>query len=717
MVQNIYSDKILYLNSPKLITNFKNNSNNYTFNSQPTNLIISNKINKSILNNDIGNNKFDKRYKNNLVSQDNVEIKKSKVRTSKKYKKQEILENEELFFNQSSSVLNSHKITKYKKKNKKFNANQNNTINNSDSSRVDKDIIISRPLTVQELSNQLNISEAKIITDLFLQGISVTINDLIDIDISIEIAKKYDFNIVNPCISSVKSSEKIDYNDSLIKRPPLITILGHVDHGKTTLFDAILNTQFTSQEFGGITQNINGYEIDHLYNNDLYKLVFIDTPGHEAFSSMRFRGSKITDIALLVVAADDGLKPQTIESIKYILEMDLLYIVVINKIDKKNINISKIKENLMAYNIISQDLGGDAVFVEVSALENINIDLLLSNICLISDLNKFVSNPNRLAEGTVLESHLNKKQGLIANLVIQNGSLKIGDWIVAGHIYGKVKNIKDFQNNRLNEALPSSIVKVLGFSSSPESGISFQVVSTEKEAKIYINSFNYDSNTILNNSLKSLNSRVTFNREKNLKKLNLIIKTDTQGSLEAIINSLSKISQSKVQFNILSADASNISNTDLELALATNSIIIAFGLDISLYINHSVKQNSLILKTFNIIYDLLDYIKTYMLDLIDIEYEHLLIGNAIVKEVFFINKGLAAGCLVTEGKIKKSSYICIYRNKDLVYEGYIISLKHLKEDIEEVVLNKECGIMCDYNEWEKGDIIYAYELHPKEKSL
>lgn len=704
MIQNIHSDKIFYLKNPKLITSFQIN----IFEKNTKNLFNTDKIDKSLLsiNTDKSNSsistKFDKKYKN---------------KTTKRSKKKEALEKEDLLFNQSPSLVKSHKINKYKKKEKLI--NNNFLLKDQTSSDIDKNIIINKPLTIYELSSKLCISEAKIITDLFLKGICVTINSLMDVDLAIEIAKSYEFNISNVDIFSLSASAKITYNYSNkhITRAPIITILGHVDHGKTTLLDSILKTNVVNQEFGGITQAINAYNVEYLYKTSLYKLVFLDTPGHEAFSAMRLRGARITDIILLVVAADDGLKEQTIESIKYILEMKIPYIIVINKIDKQDVNVSKIEKELMNYNIISEKLGGDALFIEISALKNINIDLLLSNICLISDLQNLVSNINQLAQGTILESYLDKQQGLIANIIIQNGTLKIGDWIVAGHIYGKVKSIIDTSNNRIENASPSSIVKVLGFSSLPDAGIIFQAIDTEKEAKKQVNNFNYNDNISLNNQLKSLNTRITFNNNHALKRLNLIIKTNTQGSLEAILHSLSKISQNKVQLNIISACSSNISNTDIELALTTNSRIIIFGMSPSSHINNFIKQNHLIVKVFHVIYDLLDDIEKCMLDLIDIEYEQVFIGIALIQEIFYINKGSVAGCLVIKGKMKKMSYICVYRNQEIIYQGDLISLKHLREDVEEVLLDKECGIMCDYNEWLKEDLIYAYELHPKEKSL
>ena len=725
MIQNSYFDKVFHLKDPKLIINFKINNfdTKNLFHTDTQNHTISN---LDIIKSDLSlSAKFDRKNKNNTQNQISLDIKENKNKSKyiKKYKKQEFLDKEDLF-SSSSSLIKSYKFNKNKRKDKKTYSNNFIISDLPSTSNEEKNIIINHVLTIQELSVKLNVSEAKIITDLFLQGISLTINDLIDIEVAQKIAKHYNFNILNSSINNsvnniVKSNrlQSNENNTNYIKRAPIITILGHVDHGKTTLLDSILNTKFASKELGGITQSINGYEIEWLYQHNLYKLVFLDTPGHEAFVSMRLRGARITDIILLVVAANDGLKPQTIEVIKYILDMKIPYIVAINKIDKQDINITKIKKDFMQYNIISKEFGGNAIFVELSALKNLNIDLLLSNICLLSDSQNLVFNPYEFAQGHILESFLDKRQGLITNIIVQNGTLRIGDWIVAGDIYGKVKSIINVKNIKVQTALPSSFVKILGFSNAPKSGISFQVVSNEKKAKDYINNILDKNNSLLSSNLNQLNSKIIFNQNNISKKLNLIIKTDTQGSLEAIMNSLSKISQKKVQLNIISAKSGNISNTDLDLALTTNSLIIAFRMNTYGFVNQLVKQNNLLLKVFDVIYDLLDCIENHMLDLIDNEYDHVLIGRAIVQEIFSINKSFVAGCLVTEGKLKKTSYICVYRNKEIVYQGSLISLKHLKEDVDEVFTNKECGIMCNYNEWSKKDIVDAYELNLKEKSL
>nr|QCI05987.1 Translation initiation factor 2 [Delesseria sanguinea] len=683
--------------------------------------ISSTQINSNI------SNKFDKKHKNDLHSDKVLDAKKNRSKVSKKNRKSINVEQDDLFISKNTSfssgpesVLKSHKINKYKKKDKYKSDIIDHIYYPPDIIHKNNDIVLSGPLSVQELSVKLNIPEAEIITYLFLKGISVTINDVVDIVIAKEVARSYKFNILDH-----KLTEEVNWNMSYdhrtqkqnIKRSPIITIFGHVDHGKTTLLDAILNTNLAKQEFGGITQSINAYEIEWPYNSNLYQLVFLDTPGHEAFTAMRLRGAKITDIALLVIAADDGLKPQSIEAIKYILEMKLSYIIVINKIDKANSNLLKIKEELVEYNIVCEEWGGDAKIVEISALKGKNLDLLLSNICLLSDNQSFTADPNKLAEGTILEGRLDKKQGVIANVIVQNGTLKVGNLIIAGNIYGKIKSLINYKGLNVKEAKPSSIIQVLGFSVVPQSGILFKIVNNDKEAKKYINDFSKEFKNTLNQNVKLLNTRITTDDKKTLKQLNIIIKTDTQGSLEAIVDSFLKIPQGKVQINIVSADSGNISSNNIELALATKALIIGFNINISSHINHLVKQNNLNLQVFNIIYDLIEYIQNYMLDLIDPEYQRVFIGRAIVQTIFYINKKTVVGCLVNEGKLKKMSHINVYRESNIVYEGILSSLKRIKDDVDEVLSENECGVMCEYDLWQKMDIIEAYDLNPKQKSL
>jgi len=729
------NDIVINLINPKLINELNSNSLNKKLSSVnvETSFIDTNNVNN------VSNhaNKFDRKNKNNLHIDDVLEMKKKKSKLQKKSRKQIGLDNDNLFINKNKNVILNEdnlnndivkvpKANKNKKKNKNKlnlnlydkNSNQTNTLNTLEN--INREIVIDSPISIQQLSYKLNIPEAEIITFLFLKGISVTVNQMIDVKIAQEVANKYDFQVIESKLNILTKTNFIGKenlsNHLLVKRPPIITVMGHVDHGKTTLLNAILKTNSPNIEDGGITQNIKGYDIKWEYDLNKHNLVFLDTPGHQAFSSMRTRSALVTDLVLLVVAADDGLKPQTIEAIQYILKNKLPYIVVINKVDKSDINILKIKEELVEYNIIDESWGGDSVFVEVSALQQRNIDLLLSHICLLYELQDLKANPNESASGTVLETYLDVKKGPVTTVVVQNGTLKIGDLIVSGNEYGKVKMMTNNLGSRLNSASPSSIIHILGFNSLPQAGLEFNVVHDKKTAQYQISQHKGNHEQINN-----LHNRITWKNpvdDFTVQKINIILKTDTQGSSEAIVNAFNNISQEKVQINILNIGIGNISNKDIELASTSNSVILGFNIVLSNTVFSLAKKSNIMINNFTVIYDLLDYVTAYMLNLVEPEYDSILVGEAIVQNVFSINKGVVAGCLVTDGKLIKEASLNIYRNSHLIHNSTLNSLKHMKDDINEVYQNNECGIMCyDFNLWNIGDIIKAYSLKEKEKML
>nr|YP_010485038.1 translation initiation factor 2 [Hypnea cervicornis]UVW80732.1 translation initiation factor 2 [Hypnea cervicornis] len=735
---NGYSDSVVLLKEPLII--YDRHPNDFVKQDLVQDIIFNNieKVETSIV---VDFSSKDKEKKSKINTRlDNSEIKsdlkKNKIKSKKKHRNKLKLDSKDILFEQNFVQENDNinlgltKSLKVNKNKKKYKTTQkhdyiNNQIDQKDIS-LNKQIVLDKHLTVEKLSEKLCIPEAAIITWLFLQGISVTINQVVDVEIATKVAEHYNFNIINSQEASL-SCDNV-YVDQLLpelvnqdlQRPPIVTIFGHVDHGKTTLLDSILKTNFVSKEVGGITQSIKGYEVDFEYLNIKEKIVFIDTPGHEAFSNMRSRGAEITDIALLVVAADDGLKQQTVESIDYILKRKIPYIVVINKIDKIDLNINNIKQQLTEYNIIDKEWGGDSIIVEVSALKSLNLDLLLSSICNLAKKQNFQANPLSYAQGNVLDSYLDKKTGTVVTLVIKNGTLKIGDIIVSGNLYGRVKNMVSSNGTKLSTALPSAVVDVWGFSINPKAGWKFHVVSDEKSAKSIVNQNQelYKDKFSISNIL---NTRVTFNNykeEKNVKIINVILKVDTQGSIEAIINSFANISQKKVQINIISTNCGFISSNDLELAVTSKSIILGFNVGISSSLKQKVKKLGIIVALFDIIYDLLDYMQNYMLNFVDPEFNQQLIGKAKVQTVFKINKGLVAGCLVDYGKLKKGSKISIYHKQNLVHEGSIDSLKHRKDDVYEVLEGNECGVMCsNYQLWQSSDIIEAYELIEKVKVL
>nr|YP_009293628.1 translation initiation factor 2 [Rhodymenia pseudopalmata]AOM64310.1 translation initiation factor 2 [Rhodymenia pseudopalmata] len=683
--------------------------------------------------------KYDKKTRPNTKLETDIDTRKNRIKLKKKTRNKISLDKEDLFVaNNTTHVLNDDsfdkslirqsKSSKNKKKNKLKQNLLNDTIisdiNNVSNLHVDKKILIDNPMTIQELSADLKIPEAEIITWLFLKGISVTVNQAVDVSIATQIATHYSFEVINsPKTTSLpnKKSKAVDQLINYSSRPPVVTVFGHIDHGKTTLLDVIRSADTVNLEAGGITQAMAGYEVNWRYNSSEVKLVFLDTPGHEAFVGMRSRGARVTDVALLVVAADDGLKPQAIEAISHIRSNHLPCIVAINKIDKKHANVLKIREELAKYDLLDVSRGGSTPIVEISALKMLNIDILLSNICQFSKAHCFKADAKKLAQGTILEAYLDKTKGPIANILVQDGTLFVGNIISSSSAYGRVKALIDHKGLKVNSAKPSSIIQVWGFSSVPQAGSEFKVLKNEKEAKQVLNRSAHLQKK--DNFFKSLNTRIGLdfydkNIEVCIKQINLIIKTDTQGSIEALVHSFSQIPQDKVQLNILSANSGSVTGTDIDLALTSGSMIVAFNVNISIGIHNIIKKSGVDFHNFTIIYDLLDFIRSYMLNLVEPEYDQVLIGTAFVQTVFEVNKGSVAGCFVDQGKLQKHSSISVFRDDKVIYTGILDSLKRVKDDVDEVVCANECGIMCySYHLWQKGDTIKAYKMNEKKKTL
>nr|YP_010728783.1 translation initiation factor 2 [Lithothamnion corallioides]WEA76988.1 translation initiation factor 2 [Lithothamnion corallioides] len=714
-------ESILYLKNPKLLYDLTEDSSN-TLEVEIPNII---NVPYSIKN--------EKKSKSDFKSLDTVENKKYKLRQKKKVRSKIHIDknfsntNEDLELNEIRKLplLRTPKNLKNKKINKNKVIVSNDIMpdvidsTSSLSLNYSKHIYLDNLLTVQELAEKLNIPSTEIIKWLFLQGISVTINQLLDLSILTLIAEHYSFVVVqekntpNPLkIDSIKQARGQ-------LRSPVITILGHVDHGKTTLLNVIRKNSEFNKETGSITQSIGSYEVMLDHNKEIKKLIFLDTPGHEAFISMRRRGAEITDLVILVVSADDGLKPQTVEAIDHIRSRNLPFVVAISKIDKIDANIDKVKKQLSAFNINSKDSGGTVPIVAVSAVTGENIDLLLSNLLILSDAQNLRSDPSQQAEGIILEAYLDRQRGPVAKILIQDGTLSVGNIMVAGNIYGKVKAIEDSFKCKVASIKSTTLAEVLCFPNVPEVGLSFKVVQDEKMAKSQSSS--YIASKIMSNSL---NNRIALEAlninggNRVAKQINIIIKTDVQGSIDPIIHTLSKIPQEKVQVNILSVASGEISLKDIQLASTSNSIILAFNINISSAILNRAENAGIIVKHFNIIYDLVDYIKDYMLTFVEIEYTEEVLGHAEVRDLFHINKGVVAGCFILDGKLKKNAYINITRKGQIIYSGLFNSLKRVKEDVEEVLSGNECGLMCkDYNLWQVNDQIEAYTRQPLEKTL
>jgi translation initiation factor IF-2 len=579
-------------------------------------------------------------------------------------------------------------------------------------------VSISRPLTIQELAALLSIPETDIIRSLFFKGISVTMNQFIDVNTAVVLGKEFEIDIC--IVSEEEEKKKIHFldldNPTAEKRAPIIVVMGHVDHGKTSLLDRIRKTQMATKESGGITQKLGAYAVEVDYKEKTRRLVFLDTPGHEAFSGMRSRGIQVTDIAILVVAADDGVRPQTIEAINYIQASNVPVIVAINKIDKEDANIENIKQELAKYNLVSESWGGDTLMVPISAKQGTNIETLLEMILLIDDVEDFTADPNGITQGTVLESYIDRTKGPIASLLVQNGTLKIGDILVAGDAIAKVRGIINSDGEKIELAPPSSSVLIWGLSKPPSAGDIFSIYSDEKDAKFAVQKAQEASKV---NSTIGQNLTETYSvSDIDIKgKINLIIKTDIQGSVEALVNNIYKLSHPKVQIRILYASPGEITETDIDFASTSSAIVLAFNTTLASGSRKAAKNATVTIKESDVIYDLFDYVQDLIDRIVGPEYDEYPIGSAFVKSIFPLGKSYVAGSLVVEGKLVQECHIKILRNKTVIYEGVLDSLKRLKEDVSEVKENVECGVFVkEFDTWVENDEIKAFTLIQKKRS-
>ena len=588
-------------------------------------------------------------------------------------------------------------------------------------------IVLDRNLTVRELSEQLCLAETEIIKHLFSKGIAVNITETLDQDTAKIVTEAFGIEVEIPEIQSAatKSTEMLDEQDleNLQRRPPVVTIMGHVDHGKTTLLDSIRQTKVAQGEAGGITQHIGAYHVDIDHEDKTQQIVFLDTPGHEAFTAMRARGARVTDMAILVVAADDGVQPQTREAISHARAAEVPIVVAINKIDKPEANPDRIKQELSELSLVPEEWGGDTIMVPVSALKGENLDGLLEMLVLVSEVEELVANPDRLAKGTVIEANLDRTRGPVATLLIQNGTLRVGDAIVAGSVFGKIRAMIDDRGNKVEEASPSFAVEILGLNSVPAAGDEFDVYPSEKEARLVAeeNAEN-QRQTRLQQAMSS--RRVTLStlsaqaQEGELKELNLIIKADVQGSIEAILGSLEQLPQDEVQIRVLLASPGEVTETDVDLAAASGAVIIGFNTTLASGARGAADNEGVDIREYDIIYKLLDDIEGAMEGLLEPEEVESSLGQAQVRAVFPVGRGAVAGCYVQSGKVVRNRYIRVLRGNKVVYEGTLDSLKRIKEDVREVNSGYECGIGIDkFSDWQESDTIEAYEMVMKRRTL
>ncbi|AAM67918.1 translation initiation factor IF-2 [Buchnera aphidicola] len=578
---------------------------------------------------------------------------------------------------------------------------------------INRDVVINGAITVCDLANKMAIKSSEVIKNMMNMGIIGTINHVLDQDTAQLIAEEMGHKVIlrrENELEELIMKDRDTGNNISLTRAPVVTIMGHVDHGKTSLLDYIRSTKVASSEAGGITQNIGAYHV----TTDFGSVTFLDTPGHSAFTGMRSRGVKITDIVVLVVAADDGVKPQTIEAIQHAKEANVPIIVAINKIDKVDSNIDQIKNDLTKYNILSEEWGGENIFVLISAKTGKGIDNLLNAILLQSEILELKAISTGMAEGVVIESFLDKGRGPIATVLVQKGNLKKGDIILCGFEYGRIKVLRNENGKTLKHAGPSMPVEVLGLSKVPFSGEKVTVVRDEKKAKEVAS---YRKNKSREIKLANQNRSSLENMFKNIKKndfseLKIIIKSDVQGSLEAISSALFKLSTNEVKVNIIGSGIGGITETDASLALASNAIILGFNVRADASAKKIIDLENLDLRYYSVIYDLLNEVKAAMTGLLSPQYKQNIIGLAEVRNIFKSPKfGLIAGCMVTEGIIKRNNPIRILRNNVVVYEGELESLRRFKEDINEIRNGMECGIgIKNYHDLNIGDVIEVFEV-------
>ncbi len=592
-------------------------------------------------------------------------------------------------------------------------------------------IVLTGGISVHDLADQLAVPQTDIIKLLFFKGIATNVNQTLDMPTAEMVAEEFGVESVTAeeAPEARKITEMIDDadRDKLQTRPPVVTIMGHVDHGKTSLLDYIRQAKVTEGEAGGITQHIGAYHVDLKSNPNSDRksgqIVFLDTPGHEAFTAMRARGTRVTDIAILVVAADDGVRPQTIEAISHAKAAGVPIVVAINKIDKEAANPDRVKQELMEYELVPEEYGGDTIMVPVSAITGENVDTILEMLLLVSEVEDLQANPDRLARGTVIEAHLDKARGPVATLLVQNGTLKIGDAFAAGPVFGRVKAMVDDRGNRSDAARPSFAVEVLGLNDVPPAGEEFEVYADERDARAAADEKAIEQRqSRLQQTMAS--RRVTLNslsaqaQEGDLKELNLILKADVQGSLEAILGSLQQLPQNEVQIRVLMAAPGEISETDVDLAAASGAVIIAFNTTLASGARQSADYLGVDIRDYDIIYKLLEDIEGAMEGLLEPELVQEPLGQVEVRAVFPVRKGTVAGCYVLSGKVTRNCRVRVERSGESVYEGTLDSLKRMKDDAKEVNAGFECGIAVGgFNDWKEGDIINAFRLVSKRRTL
>ena len=583
------------------------------------------------------------------------------------------------------------------------------------------EITIGDTIVVKDLAQELKVTVADVMKTLIKMGVMVSLNTDLDFDTAFLIASEYGINVNR---KKVVSYEEIlfdnteDTKDELVERPPVVVVMGHVDHGKTSLLDAIRKTNKIAEEAGGITQHIGAYQV--MVNNKL--MTFLDTPGHEAFTSMRARGAKATDIAILVVAANDGVMPQTIEAINHAKAAEIPIIVAINKIDLPGANLDKIKQELSNYGIVPEEWGGDSILVPISAKENIGIDTLLEMVQLQADILELKANPKKQAKGTVLEARLDKAKGPVVSMLVDRGTLNIGDTIIVGSAIGRIRNMINFKGERIREAGPSTPVEVTGLNIVPEAGKVFYEVSDEKTARKLVERRERTKREqkIGTTSAVKLEDLYANIAEGKIKKLNIVVKADVLGTAEAIKKSLENLSTDEVVIKVIHSSVGGVSESDVNLAKVAGALIIAFNVRPEPIAKLEADKDGIEIKQYSIIYNAIEDVKSAMIGMLDPEYEEIIIGTAEIRETFKISKvGVIAGAYVLNGKVTRNAGVRIIRDNVVLCDSKLSSLKRFKDDVKEVAHGYECGIQIEgFNDIQVGDTLEVYEMQEiKRKSL
>ncbi len=584
----------------------------------------------------------------------------------------------------------------------------------------DKNILVipSGQITVKDLAERLKVKVSELIRQLMLKGAMVTINQQIDFAMAAEIAGKLGYEL-KEAQKKQKSKGPLDIKEDPTKlksRPPVVTIMGHVDHGKTKLLDAIRKSNVIDTEAGGITQHIGAYQVDIKGK----PITFLDTPGHEAFTALRARGAEITDIVIIVVAADDGIMPQTREAIDHAKASSSSIIVAINKIDKPDANIDRVKQQLSEVGLAPEDWGGQTVTVPVSAKQGTGIDHLLEMVLLVAEMLELKANPSSLASGVVIEAALDKSMGPVATILVQRGTLKVGEAFYSGSVYGKVRALINDRGKRISKAPPSMPVKIFGISDVPVSGDTFHAAKSDKEARLAAEKARENESAIKHQSrvfsLEDFSQKI---KSGELKTLNLIIKADVQGSVEAIVKSLENLAGENIKTHIVLSSNGNISKSDIMLAKASEAIIIGFNVDFEADSKQLAEAEGVDARLYSIIYNVIDDVKLAMVGMLEPEYEEVITGHAEVRQLFKYSKvGTIAGCFVSDGAMNRNNPARLIRGGEMIFEGKLSSLKRFKDDVKEVASGSECGIVIDgFEKVVPGDIIEQYEMRRKQKNV